>query len=183
MRAYQFIPSFSYFDRWQRALLKLDFMDIYCVYWGFQYTCQYRRCRRHGFDPWAGMIPWRKKWQPTPIFLPGKFHGRGAWLATVHGVTKRYDLDMTEWQFLKENTDFWAPSLGINLKVGNKNILYNKPPWLGLGHHACDPWAKSSHWQNCPMACLVKSAQEWFFTFLKSCRKERKGKEKKRENT
>ena len=25
-----------------------------------------------GFDPWVGKIPWRRKWQPTPVFLPGK---------------------------------------------------------------------------------------------------------------
>ena len=30
--------------------------------------------RRPGLDPWVGAIPWRKKWQPTPIFLPGEFH-------------------------------------------------------------------------------------------------------------
>ena len=35
-------------------------------------ACQ---CRRRGFDLWVGKIPWRKKWQPTPIFLPEKFHG------------------------------------------------------------------------------------------------------------
>ena len=34
------------------------------------------QCRRGGFDPWVGMIPCRKKWQPTPIFLPGKSHGQ-----------------------------------------------------------------------------------------------------------
>ena len=34
------------------------------------------QCRRPGFDPWVGKIPWRRKWQPTPIFLPGKSHGR-----------------------------------------------------------------------------------------------------------
>ena len=28
------------------------------------------------FQPWVGKIPWRKKWQPTPVFLPGKSHGR-----------------------------------------------------------------------------------------------------------
>jgi len=34
-------------------------------------------------------IPWRKAWQPTPIFLPGESHGdRGAWWATVHGAAK-----------------------------------------------------------------------------------------------
>ena len=34
------------------------------------------QCRRLGFDPWVGKIPWRKKWQPTPVFLPGKSHGQ-----------------------------------------------------------------------------------------------------------
>ena len=29
-------------------------------------------CRRHGFDPWVRKIPWRRKWLPTPIFLPEK---------------------------------------------------------------------------------------------------------------
>ena len=32
--------------------------------------------RRRGSLPWVGKIPWRKKWQPTPIFLLGKFHGQ-----------------------------------------------------------------------------------------------------------
>ena len=31
-------------------------------------TCQ---CRRHGFKPWVRKIPWRRKWQPTSVFLPG----------------------------------------------------------------------------------------------------------------
>ena len=36
-------------------------------------TCQ---CRRHRFNPWVRKIPWRRKWQPTPVFLPGKSHGQ-----------------------------------------------------------------------------------------------------------
>ena len=32
--------------------------------------------RDAGFDPWVGKIPWRRKWQPTPVFLPGKSHGQ-----------------------------------------------------------------------------------------------------------
>ena len=32
--------------------------------------------RRPGFDPWVGKIPWRRKWQPTPVLLPWKSHGR-----------------------------------------------------------------------------------------------------------
>ena len=34
------------------------------------------QCRRRVFDPWVGKIPWRRKWQPTPVFLPGKSHGQ-----------------------------------------------------------------------------------------------------------
>ena len=36
-------------------------------------VCQ---CRRHGFDPWSRKIPWRRKWQPTLVFLPGKSRGQ-----------------------------------------------------------------------------------------------------------
>ena len=34
------------------------------------------QCGRPGFDPWFGKIPWRRKWQPTPVLLPEKSHGR-----------------------------------------------------------------------------------------------------------
>ena len=34
------------------------------------------QCRRLEFDPWVRKIPWRRKWQPTLVFLPGKFHGQ-----------------------------------------------------------------------------------------------------------
>ena len=43
----------------------------------FAYKQQFcLQCRRLGFDSWVGKIPWRKKWQPTPVFLPGEFHGQ-----------------------------------------------------------------------------------------------------------
>ena len=37
---------------------------------GKESICQCRRCRRHRFDSWLGKIPWRRKWQPTSVFLP-----------------------------------------------------------------------------------------------------------------
>ena len=43
---------------------------------GKEYTHQYRRRKRCGFNPWKGMIPRRRKWQPTLVFLPRKFHGQ-----------------------------------------------------------------------------------------------------------
>ena len=33
-------------------------------------------CRRHEFNPWVGKMPWSRKWQLTPVFLPGKSHGQ-----------------------------------------------------------------------------------------------------------
>ena len=47
------------------------------------------QCRRCVFSPWVGIIPWRRKWKPTPLFFPGKSHGQNAWWATVHGITKK----------------------------------------------------------------------------------------------
>ena len=37
---------------------------------------QCRRSRRHVFDPWVGKMPWRRKWQPTPVCFPGESHGQ-----------------------------------------------------------------------------------------------------------
>ena len=34
------------------------------------------QCRRPGFDPWVAKIPWRREKLPTPVFLPGEFHGQ-----------------------------------------------------------------------------------------------------------
>ena len=39
-------------------------------------TCQCRRCRRRGFHPCVKKIPWRRKQQPTPVFLPGESYGQ-----------------------------------------------------------------------------------------------------------
>ena len=38
-------------------------------------SSQCRRLRRLGFDPWVRKNPWRRKWQPPPVFLPGESHG------------------------------------------------------------------------------------------------------------
>ena len=41
---------------------------------GKEPACQSRRCKRCRFNPCVGKIPWRRAWQPTPVFLPGKSH-------------------------------------------------------------------------------------------------------------
>ena len=43
---------------------------------GKEPACQCKRDKRWGFDPRVGKIPWRRAWQPTPVFLPGESHGQ-----------------------------------------------------------------------------------------------------------
>ena len=52
-------------------------------------------CGRPGFDPWVGKFPWRRKWQPTPVFLPGESQGQRSlagycpWSRKEWGPTER----------------------------------------------------------------------------------------------
>ena len=48
-----------------------------------EFTCQ---CRRPGINPWVGRIPWRRKWQPIPVFLPGKSLGQRSLAGYSAGV-------------------------------------------------------------------------------------------------
>ena len=52
------------------------------------------QCRRPGLGPWVRKIPWRRAWQPTPVFLPGKFHAQRS--LTGYSPWGRKDSDMTK---------------------------------------------------------------------------------------
>ena len=56
--------------------LKIIIMKIMLPRWGSskESACQCRRCKRCGFSPWTGKSPWRRKWQPTLVSLPGESH-------------------------------------------------------------------------------------------------------------
>ena len=55
------------------------------------YQC--RRHKRYGFDPWVGKIPWRRAWQPTPVFLPGEPHGQRSLVGYSPWGSKESDMD------------------------------------------------------------------------------------------
>ena len=62
---------------------------------GKESTCQGRSCRKHGFRPWMGQIPWGREWQSTPVFFPGKSHGQRSRVGcSPWGHT---ELDTTKW--------------------------------------------------------------------------------------
>ena len=93
--------------------------------WGFpggssgkEPACQCRRYKSCGFDPQVGKIPWRRKWQSTPIFLPGKSYGQ----RSLAGYSPRgcQELDTTEWlTVLFGKTGMAGPTDGSLLTPAN----------------------------------------------------------------
>ena len=51
-------------------------------------------CETHRFDPWVRKIPWRRAWQPTPVFLPAVSHGQMDLVG--YSPQGHKELDMTE---------------------------------------------------------------------------------------
>ena len=62
--------------------------------------------RRPGFDPWVGKILWRRKWQPTPVFLPRKSHGLRS--LVDYSPWGRKESDTTEWLHLAQWARRWS---------------------------------------------------------------------------
>ena len=81
-------------------------------------ACQYRRCKRSRFDPWVGKIPWKKKWQPTLVFLSGESHGQRSLAGYSAWGCK--ESDTTEWL----NT--YAHSTSINCLIHHLINQWNK---------------------------------------------------------
>ena len=55
---------------------------------GKEPACQWRRYKRCRFNLWVGKIPWRRAWQPTPVFLPGESHGQKTLTGYSQGCKK-----------------------------------------------------------------------------------------------
>ena len=74
-------PDFDVVTERQLGMNEKDKRQVLSLGWGFasgasgkEPACQSRRRQRGKCDPWVGKIPWRRAWQPTPVFLPGKSH-------------------------------------------------------------------------------------------------------------
>ena len=67
---------------------------------GKESACQ---CKRPGFDPWVRKIPWRRKWQPTPVLLPGKSRGQRSLVDYISWGRERVEHDLAT----KQQTPFW----------------------------------------------------------------------------
>ena len=86
------------------------------------------QCWRLGFDPWVGKIPCRSKWHPTPVFLPGKSHGRRS--LAGYSPWDRKESDTTE-QF--HFTSLLPFTQEVKLVSKKKSIKWNMGKNLALG--------------------------------------------------
>ena len=64
---------------------------------GKEPTCQCMRHKRLRFNPWVEKIPWRRKWQPTPVFLPGESHAQRSLLGYSPWDHKESDTNEATW--------------------------------------------------------------------------------------
>ena len=112
LHAHQQCGKFAFASHLPQHLLFVDFlmMTIRLVWLPSSAsskasTCQCRRCKRCGFHPWFKNIPCSWKWQPTLVFLPGKFHRQRSMVDCSHGIAKSWTrLSMyasMKWQFQK----------------------------------------------------------------------------------
>ena len=116
---------------------------------GKESTCLCRRPKRSGFDPWVGKIPWSRKWQPTPLFLPGTFHGQRS-LAGC-SVWGHRESDMTE--------HICCCCSGAQLCPTLCNPMDCSTPGLPVLHHLPEFAQTHVHWvggaiqPSCPLFC------------------------------
>ena len=81
---------------------------------------QCRRLKRWEFSPWVRKVPWKRKGQLIPVFLPGDPMDRGAWRATAQGVVKSW----TWWTWVGASSGswWWTGSPGVLWSMGSQRV-------------------------------------------------------------
>ena len=137
---------------------------LYTWTWGFpgavsgtEPTCQCRRHKRCRSDPWVRKIPWKRAWQPPPVFWPGESHGLRSLSATVHGVAKSWTR-LSDFHFTKE-------------RLGNgRSLLWGAPaPWLFSALKSLVGTVSRAVWVGSPLRIYTTSRRgKWKVSHLLS---------------
>ena len=97
---------------------------------GKEPACQCRRPKRGVCDPWVEKIPWSRKWQPTPVFLPGTSHGQRGLVGYSLMRSQRVGLDLVSKRthtvvsktHSQAKLDYLEVKNGFNIFVGLKKM-------------------------------------------------------------
>ena len=93
---------------------------------GQESTCQCRRC---GFNLWVEKVTWRRAWQPTPVFLPGKSHGQRN-LADYSPWGHKNQTWLSDQTIATTPTSSLSFMLPRNLQVAWVKVEDRGPEWL-----------------------------------------------------
>ena len=115
---------------------------------GFRICLQ---CRRPGFNPWVGKIPWRRKWQPTPVSLPGKSHGQRNLAGYSPWGCK--ELDMTE----------WLHSLHFRVRLKFSTIYFY---WNIVNLQCCVNFYHTAKWFSYMYVCVCVSIYIYIHIYI-----------------
>ena len=78
----------------------------YGLFWWVRGKESVYQYRRPGFDAWVRKMPWRRKWQPTAVFLPGKSHGQRSLAGYNPCDCKESDMKQQQQQKISKNTGY-----------------------------------------------------------------------------
>ena len=138
-------------------------------------VCQCRRHKGCKFDPWIGKIPWSRKWQPTPIFLRGKFHGER--ILAGYSPWGLKESAMAEHTYTKENvrgtlvksfqlsclSGSWLSSVQFSCSVVSNSLRPHKP------QHArppCPSHTAGVYPNPCPLSLCMEFFRQDYWSGL-----------------
>ena len=88
--------------------------------------CQSRRNKRHRLHAWVGKISWKREWQTTPVFLPGKFHGQRSLVGYSPCCHKESDMAAASTLFLWRNV-IWGDVCNSSVQSLSHVLLFATP--------------------------------------------------------
>ena len=117
--------------------------------------------RRPGLDLWVGKIPWRREWQPTPVFLPGESHGQGSLVGYSPGGCKESDTTERLTHWVRGHPAGVSVSTGHVLGAGTSSSTLFLPMVMADSHQ----WWHSAYEKGVGMqSCVV-----WLFLTTVLC--------------
>ena len=117
---FQRLCSYKLLDYWHKVVCNTSL-------WGVPGGSGVNPPVNTGFDIWVGKIPWRRKSQLIPVFLPGKSHGQRSLGAIVYGVLKELELKKEELKSLLMKVKVDSEKLGLKLNIQKTKIMASSP--------------------------------------------------------
>ena len=111
------------------------------------------------FNPWVGKISWRRKWLPTPVFLPGEFHGQ----KSLAGYSQRVKRVGHHWMTNTVTFTFILLNQTHPQLFSNQSFLF-QPSSAAVRHGNTSPSSFSIHWFS-HTSILQTVASNVYFNF------------------